>query len=97
MVSNVRLWHTLQLNQALGAFASACLDPRFREASLMMKTSGLVAFFLLFAQLQLPNIRAQTLQAAIRGQVADVSGSACPNVQVTCVNEEAARRRTPRQ
>ena len=58
-----------------------------------MKTSGFIALLLLFAHLQPAVGLPQTLHATIRGQVADISGSYCPNAQVAVINEETGETR----
>ena len=59
-----------------------------------MKIRGLYRWFLMLILLPSAVCSAQTLQATLRGLVTDTSGSACPDVRVTSVNEETHESRT---
>jgi hypothetical protein len=58
-----------------------------------MKTSRIVSILLLFTIVLPAAAAAQTLHAALRGQVIDTSGARCPNAQLRAVNEETGEMR----
>ncbi|MBZ5496295.1 MAG: carboxypeptidase-like regulatory domain-containing protein [Acidobacteriia bacterium] len=58
-----------------------------------MKTTGFLFPLMLLIHLQPAVGYSQTLHATIRGQVADTSGSSCPKVQITAINEETGETR----